>query len=184
MESSPLAGARYLDLPYRIILTKERRRGGNAWLALVEELPGCEARGDTPEEATVALREHMATWIASALERGQAIPRPRHDLDATNGQLSFAIPKSLHETIAHAAVREGLTVDQLVTVALAAVLQWRPRGEEPNGRWIQARAAGLAQGDNRTRQDLHRALTVNMVLLALVAVAAVVALIAAVAHGF
>jgi predicted RNase H-like HicB family nuclease len=182
LESS-LAGTRYLDLPYRLILTKERRKGSNAWLALVEELPGCEARADTPEEATQALREEMAAWMANALEQGLPIPRPRHEQSAVDGRLSIAIPQSLHEALSHAAVREGLTVEELVTVALAGLVRWQPGANEPNGRWIQSRANGLMRRDGQ-RLGLRRAIMANLVLLVLVVLAAVAVLVVALAHGF
>jgi len=182
LESS-LAGARYLDLPYRIILTKERRKGSNAWLALVEELPGCEARADTPEEATHALREEMAAWMANALEQGEPIPRPRHEPGGVDGQLTVAIPQSLHEALSHAAVREGLTVGELVTIALAGVIRWQPGANDPNGRWIQSRATGLMRRDGQ-RLSLGRAIMANLVLLVLVAIAAVAVLVVAIVHGF
>ena len=184
MASSTLPGARYLDLPYRIILTKEKRKGANAWLALVEEFPTCEARADTPEEATLAVREQMATWIANALERGDAIPRPRHEPGTPDGRLSLDVPPSLHEALTLAAVREGLTVDQLVTISLAGVLRWRPGTQDVNGRWIQSRAKGLLHGESQSRPELRRAIILNAALLAFVALAAVIILIVAVAHGF
>lgn len=183
MESSTLPGARYLELPYRILLTKEKRKGTNAWLALVEELPGCEARADTPEEATHAVREQMAAWIADALEAGRTIPRPRAEPGSPDGRLQLQIPESLHEAITHAAVREGLTVEQLVTIAMAGVVRWRPGGQEPNARWIQARSRGLVQGDHG-QPGMRRAIVVNIAVLALVVVAAVAILVIAVAHGF
>ena len=184
MESPTLAGARYLDLPYRIILTKEKRKGSGAWLALVEELPECEARGDTPEEATQALREEMAAWFSNALEHGQVIPRPRSEPGIPNGRLSLVIPQSLHEALTHAAVREGLTVDELVTMGLAGVIRWRPGPQDSNGRWIQSRAGGLVGGDSESRVGHSRAIMLNVALLAFVALAAVVILIVALAHGF
>src|SRR5919197_6346996 len=140
VERSTLTGARYLDLPYRIILTKEKRKGERPWIALVEELPGCEARGDSAEQATEALRDVMSEWFAAALEEGRAIPRPRNELSSSNGRLSVEIPQSLHEALTHAAVREGLTLDQLVTIALAGVVRWRPPDDMANGRWIESRA--------------------------------------------
>jgi antitoxin HicB len=184
VESSTLAGARYLELPYRIILTREKRKGTNAWLALVEELPGCEARGDTPEEAAQALREEMAGWIADALEQGQAIPRPRSEPGTPDGRLSVEIPQSLHEALANAAVRESLTVEQLVTIALAGVIRWRPGPQDTNGRWIQSRGAGLVRGEGQGRPGVARALMLNAALLAFVVLAAVGVLVVAVAHGF
>lgn len=181
LESS-FAGSRYLDLPYRIILTQERRRGSHAWLSLVEELPGCEARGDTPEEATQALRDAIAAWVDNALERGEQIPRPRFQPAAADGQLSLRIPQSLHEALAHAAVREGLTVEQFVTVSLAGVLHWRPGASEGSARWIQSRAEDIVS-DDEPPHGLRRAIMLNVWLLVLVVLAAVGVLIAAVAHG-
>jgi predicted RNase H-like HicB family nuclease len=184
LESSTLAGSRYLDLPYRIILTKEKRKGSNAWVALVEELPGCEARGDTAEDATQALREEMAVWIADALEQGKTVPRPRADPGTPDGRLQLEVPQSLHEALVHTAIREGLTVDQLATISLAGAIRWRPGTGEPNSRWIQARGESLIRGDRGSRLGLNRALMLNAVLLALVALAALIILIVALAHGF
>jgi predicted RNase H-like HicB family nuclease len=184
LESSTLAGSRYLDLPYRIILTKEKRKGSNAWVALVEELPGCEARGDTAEDAAQALREEMAAWIADALENGKTVPRPHNAPGSADGRLQLEIPQSLHEGLVHTAIREGLTVEQLATIALAGAIRWRPGDGEPNARWIHSRAESLIRGDRGSRRGLNRALMLNALLLALVALAAVIILIVALAHGF
>jgi predicted RNase H-like HicB family nuclease len=181
LESS-FAGSRNLDLPYRIILTQERRKGSSAWLSLVEELPGCEARGDTPEEATRALRDEIAAWIDNAFDRGEQLPLPRFQPSAPDGRLSLRIPQSLHEALAHAAVREGLSVDELVTVALASMLRWGPGESEASARWIQSRAESIV-GDDEPPRGLRRAILLNVGLLVLVAVVAVGALIAVIVHG-
>ena len=88
------------------------------------------------------------------------------------------------EALTHAAVREGLTVDQLVTIGLAGVIRWRPGAADTNGRWIQARAEGLMGGERQVRPGLRRAIVLNAALLAFVAVAAVVILVVALSHGF
>lgn len=183
MESSTLAGSRYLDLPYRLILTKEKRKGANAWLALVEELPGCVAHGDTPEEAALALREEMAIWISHSLENGQPIPRPHTEPGSPDGRLSLEIPHSLHESLTLAAIREGLTVNQLVMISLAGLVHWRPEQNDTNGRMIRARADRMTRRQNGS-PGLNRALMLNAALLGLVVFAAVIILIVAVAKGF
>jgi len=182
LESSTLAGSRYLDLPYRLVLTKDKRKGANAWLALVEELPGCQARGDTPEEATQALREEMALWISDSLENGRPIPRPRTEPGSADGRLSLEIPQSLHEALTLAAIREGLTVDQLVMISLAGQVHWRPNQNDTKGRWIRARADRMGRGQGSA--GLNRALMLNTALLGFVAFAALIILIVAVAKGF
>jgi predicted RNase H-like HicB family nuclease len=183
VESPTLPGARYLDLPYRIILTKERRKGSRAWIAIVDELPGCEARGDSAEEAVQAVREEMASWMASALEEGRAIPRPRAEPgEPASGRLVLEIPQSLHEALVHAAVREGITVSQLVTFALAGTIHWRPGDSEANARWIESRSKPFTR--DGSRHGLRRAIFWNAALLVIVALAAVGILVAAVMHGF
>ncbi len=181
--ASTLPGSRYLELPYRIILVQERRKGDDNWLALVEELPGCEARGSSAEEATHAVREVMASWFATALEEGRAIPRPRTPQRGAKGRLALDIPRSLHEALTHAAVREGLTVDELVTVALAGAIRWRPGNAEPATQWIESRARAFMGADNSGRPGLRRAILFNVALLVLLAIAAIAILIVAITHG-
>ena len=172
-----------MDLPYRIILTKERGKGERSWVAVVEELPGCEARGKSAEEATEALSDVMAQWFASALEEGRAIPKPRIGLNRADGRLVLNIPQSLHESLTHAAIREGMTVNQFVTVALAGVTRWRPGDDVPDGHWIEARANGLVGPGGAPRAGLRKAIIWNAALLGIVVVAAVALVIVAVAHG-
>ena len=183
VESSTLPGARYLDWPYRIILTKERRRGSASWIALVEELPGCEARGDTAEEATRAVREEMAGRIASALEEGRSIPQPRGGTASAGGRLELELPESLHEAVTHAAIREGMTVNQFVAVALASMARWAPGADKPEERWIGSRAQRFT-GGGEAPAALRRAIALNVLLLLLVLLAAVAILAVALAHGF
>src|SRR3954453_20111344 len=68
----------YLDLPYAIALS--RGDGEDPWMAQVDDLPGCEARGRTPEEAAARVQEAMTDWIGSALAEGRAVPTPRAEL--------------------------------------------------------------------------------------------------------
>ncbi|HEX6460022.1 MAG TPA: type II toxin-antitoxin system HicB family antitoxin [Thermoleophilaceae bacterium] len=184
MDTSSLAGSRYLELPYKIVLMRDKRKGSRPWLATVEELPGCEARGDSPEEATHALRDEMAAWMAGALEEGRSIPRPRNAPEAASARLTLNVPKTLREGLVQAAVREGLSLNQLITIALAGTIRWRPAAGDSNGRWIQARAENLINLDNPPRPGLRQALMLNAVLLGFVAVAALTVLIVALANGF
>lgn len=47
-----------------------------AFVACVPELPGCMADGATPEDALKMLDTVITEWIATAKERGQAVPKP------------------------------------------------------------------------------------------------------------
>ena len=51
--------------------------GEPLYLAWLEEMPGCQSHGDTPEEALANLRDAMELFIGSMLEDGVEPPRPR-----------------------------------------------------------------------------------------------------------
>ena len=46
------------------------------YVASVQELEGCMAHGDTPEEAAKEIQTAMKLWLAVAEEEGIAIPEP------------------------------------------------------------------------------------------------------------
>ena len=115
----------YLSLPYHIELTpdcdEEGRRG---WVAEVVELPGCISQGESPDEAVVRVRDAMSGWISVALEDDLDIPEPS-DSSPYSGQFRVRLPKGLHAAISRAAAREGVSLNQFVTGALAGAVRWR-----------------------------------------------------------
>jgi RNA polymerase sigma-B factor len=156
---------KYLELPYHITVTKEGGESDDdAWGAHVEELPGCDARGRSPAEATEGVRRVMREWIEAAIEEGRAIPEPRAAA-SHSGKLMLRMPQSLHAELASAAEREGTSLNNYIVSALASVV-----GREPSRR--------------ESRSSLPRAaLVANVVVVVLVAVIAIVLLIAAWREG-
>lgn len=119
----------YLDLPYRIALVHDHDDEGNAgWVAEVEDLPGCIAQGRTADEAIERLQDAMISWLSVALEDEKEIPEPR-EIDSFSGRFVLRIPHSLHAELAHQAEREGTSLNQFVTAALAAAVRWRASRE-------------------------------------------------------
>jgi RNA polymerase sigma-B factor len=179
MKAGPVPdGARYLELPYHIVLV---RNGGEGWTAQVEELPGCEAHGDTPDEATGAIRDSMRTWISEAIASDREIPEPR-GASSHSGRLMLRMPQSLHAELAHAAERDQVSLNQFITSSLASAVGWRRHDhtEETGGQ----EAGG--EGSTRSRKGagwLGRAMVANAVLLGLAGLAAVVLLVVALTHG-
>ena len=49
----------------------------DSYIAEVPELPGCNAHGETYEEAIREIQEAMGLWIDSAREFGHSIPEPK-----------------------------------------------------------------------------------------------------------
>jgi antitoxin HicB len=107
----------YLSLPYTFTLRKNG--DDNIFVARVAELPGCSAHGDTEQEALNNLRGSMQVWIEDCLEAGDPVPEPARDVDLPSGKWVQRVPRSLHLKLIRLARREGVSLNQLVTSALA-----------------------------------------------------------------
>ena len=108
----------YLKLPYTIELIPDPQGG---YAVAVKELPGCISQGDTAEEAITMIRDAMAGWIEIALEDSLPIPEPRPE-ESYSGKFVVRVPKSLHRRLVEEAEREGVSLNQLVNVALAGLV--------------------------------------------------------------
>jgi predicted RNase H-like HicB family nuclease len=60
-----------------------------AYLAAIEELPGCVADGSTPEQALSNVREIAQEWIETAKEEKRSIPLPRTVEDCESDHRRF-----------------------------------------------------------------------------------------------
>jgi predicted HicB family RNase H-like nuclease len=152
-------------LSYAMVLSRAENGDAPDWIATVEELPGCEAHGPTPERAAAAVADAVERWVEQAEAEGRDVPPP--GAAATHsGKLLVRMPRSLHAELVRASEREGTSLNAYIVAALAASLAWRRPGREA--------AASPAPGN-----ALSRALVVNVVVLLLVAAVAVALLIAA-----
>ena len=107
----------YISLPYTIVLRKDVRDG--VFVARVEELHGCTAHGDTELDALSNLRDNMRVWISDALEAGDTVPEPAEETALPSGKWLQRVPRSLHLKLIRIAKEEGVSLNQLVTAALA-----------------------------------------------------------------
>jgi antitoxin HicB len=114
----------YLNLPYRIELTRDAEDEERPWRAVVEDLPGCVVRGTTPPDAVARVPAAMAEWVASAQAEGREVPEPR-DVRAFSGKLLLRMPQSLHAEVALAAERDQVSLNAYINSLLAAAVQWR-----------------------------------------------------------
>ena len=117
----------YLSLPYTIEVLREEdgEDGAETWFARVRELPGCMTEAGSFEELGDMIRDAMTVWIADALEDGDPVPEPR-PLEDYSGKFLVRVPRSLHRDLAHAAEREGVSLNNFVNVALAHAVSRRP----------------------------------------------------------
>jgi predicted RNase H-like HicB family nuclease len=181
VEAQTALRERYLKRPYHVVLISD---GEDGWIAQVEELPGCEVHGATPDEAARNVREAMESWIADAIEHRRAIPRPRRD-PARGTRLTLGVPESLRDALGQAAVREGLSLDVFTTIALAASVGWKPREDESGSTWIEDRAESFSPfgSQDRLPEWLQLAVRANVALIALAVLAALVLIIVALVNG-
>lgn len=149
-----------------MVLSCTENGDGPTWTATVEELPGCEAHGPTPERAAAAVSEAVERWVREAEAEGRDVPPPGAAA-SHSGKLLVRMPRSLHAELVRASEREGTSLNAYIVAALAASIAWRrPAGAaEP-----AARPAGRA---------LSRALAVNLAVLLVVAAVALALLIEA-----
>jgi antitoxin HicB len=165
---------------YRIALTRSGEGADSAWLAEIEGLPGGSGKGATPEEAV------QNAWAAANGRRAEAkggsssAPAPtRH-----SGRLLVRMPGSLHDELAKTAEREGVSLNQLITSALASAVGWRraDRSTEGPGETLPGdRDAARPATESRWPQArvTRMVLAVNFALVLVAAIAAIALLVVA-----
>jgi RNA polymerase sigma-B factor len=163
---------RYLDRPYRITISRDGDADNGAWLAQVEELHGCEARGASADEAAAAVQIAMEEWIAAALAEGREVPEPRA-ASSHSGKLLLRMPQSLHAELARAAERDEVSLNQFITSALSSAVGWRQGGAAPEP--VRPR---------EQERRLALAMAANLAVVAIAGIAAIVLLVIALSGGF
>lgn len=149
----------YLDLPYHFTIVRSvDDAGDSAWVASVDELPGCISQGDTIEEATTMIRDAMAGWIETGLRHGDHIPEPR-DPESYRGQFMVRLPSGLHRTLDRRANQEGVSLNHMVATLLAGGIGWTLNGDgASNSRVMEVgKAYPVGRGTSRRWQALDRA---------------------------
>lgn len=109
----------YLSLPYTVLV---RQNEDGTFFAEIEELPGCMTEADNIEQLLDMIKDAQRTWIQAALARGLPIPEPRSQ-EEFSGRFLVRIPKSLHRNLVRKAQKEGVSLNQLATMALAQIVQ-------------------------------------------------------------
>lgn len=142
---------------YRVSLVRTGEGPASTWLAQVDELPNYSARGATPEEAV------RRVWAAASRSTGEdTAEAPRR-----SGKLLVRMPATLHDELAAAAEREGVSLNQLITGVLAASVEWR------------AGEAGPARSYSLPARLTPFALVANLTVVLVAAIVAITVLIVA-----
>jgi predicted RNase H-like HicB family nuclease len=105
----------YLTQPYsRILIPQE----GGGFSAEILEFPGCFAEGETADQAYANLEAAAASWVAACLSNGTPIPPALTNYEAS-GKFALRLPRSLYQRAAKAAAKDGVSLNQFVTAAVA-----------------------------------------------------------------
>lgn len=105
-----------LGLKYPVQLL-ECEEGG--YYVKVPDLPGCQSQGESIEEALANIEEARRLWIEGAVDSGIEVPLPEQE-QRYSGKFVVRLPKTLHARLARAAVREDVSLNQLVVSILSA----------------------------------------------------------------
>ena len=179
------------DLPYRVLVFRDNEQAeGRAWRAHAEELPGCEAHGDTIEAAVRGVEGAIDEWIDDAVAHGQELPEPR-SAASYSGRLMLRMPRSLHAELSRAAERDDVSLNRFIGSSLESALASPGRaagddaehaaGDGQAGRGGARRVPALgASGPGR----LRLAIVINLIVVLTAGVVAVIVLLVASQHGW
>ena len=183
------------DLPYPVTLVQDAD-GEGEWVATIDALAGCTARGSTAQEALQSVSDAAAAWLENAAREGREVPEPK-SVQSHSGRLLLRMPQTLHAELSRVAERENVSLNQFITDVLAGALGWRvpARVGRIAARPVRARTpsvngdgdagvageAALPSGEpqKRSARFVSAALIVNFVVVAVVAIVAIIVLIAA-----
>lgn len=172
-----------LALPYRVTVKPEGEAPQTEWVASVEELPGCEARGESADQAVENLRSAMATWLSAVVEDPQVVSPPRASRrkrgSGPSGRFLVRMPSALHQELTRAAEREQVSLNRFVTDQLAASVTASGSGA-PSGVPMTNQAPAAPA---RHRHNFRLLIAVNLAVIVLAAAAAITLLVLALQRG-
>ena len=106
----------FLDLPYTFTVGKDKEHDDKEYFYVqVNELPGCVSDGISPEAALKNIKDAMYDWIETALLNGEKVPTP----EGFSGKFTVRIPPSLHKDLIKKVTKEGVSINQFITTAIA-----------------------------------------------------------------
>ena len=91
----------------------------DGYIAIVPELPGVSAFGETPEQAVKELETAKQLMIKVYNEDGCPLPKP-DKLRDFSGQFRVRIPKSLHAALHSEAKKEGLSLNSYINYLITS----------------------------------------------------------------
>jgi predicted RNase H-like HicB family nuclease len=100
--------------PIKVFFSEEDK----GFIAVIPDLPGCSAFGETEEKAIKEIKIAQELWIKTAGRGGRKIPQPSSG-DVYSGKILARTPKSLHKALMEKAKDEGVSLNQLIVYLLS-----------------------------------------------------------------
>ena len=92
--------------------------GDGDYIAEIEELKGCSAFGETPEEALKEIETAMKLWIETAKKHGKPIPKPKsRNITEPKKRFNVIFPESLLNDVDEYRGKHGLKRSELLAAA-------------------------------------------------------------------
>jgi len=92
--------------------------GDDDYIAEVEELKGCSAFGETPEEALKEIEIAKELWIETARKHGKPIPKPKSQkVNEPKKRFNVMFPESLLQEVDEYRGKHGLKRSELLASA-------------------------------------------------------------------
>lgn len=91
------------------------------YVGTIHEFPGLVADGETADKAMANLDTAAASWLVAADESGYSFPEPANYEDCS-GKIALRISRRLHKLAAERASLEGVSLNQLIGLALSSYL--------------------------------------------------------------
>lgn len=107
------------------------RNTDKSYTARVLEFPGVLSEGSTADEAIDNLDEAIAAVVEVMLDDGVRVPDPLEEREYS-GKLVLRIPPSLHRAVALQSQIDGISINRLLSNAVAAALAAQTGREEPS----------------------------------------------------
>lgn len=88
------------------------------YVLMYPDLPGCMTQVESLDEVPAAAEEIRSLWLETEYERGRDIPLPSYP-EEYSGKFNVRLPRSLHRSLAAAAERDGVSLNQYVVSLLS-----------------------------------------------------------------
>ncbi len=105
----------YLKLEYPFVVYVDPDGG---YVLEFPDLRGCITQADTLDELIKMAEDARLGWIETEYEEGHDIPLPSYP-EEYSGKFNLRLPRWLHRSLAEAAHREGVSLNQYVVTLLS-----------------------------------------------------------------